>query len=330
MGLMHPIKKVYGAIGLSLCVVLAMGTTVANVALARYQGTISSTLSVRKQIAQGGDTKTYQAARKLTAKMASEGTTLLKNENNALPLTTSKVNVFGYASYNLVYGGSGSGSTSGAKYNDNLKQSFAAQGISVNPDLWNYYKDKSQQSSKWNVFSPNGGDYNIYDAKCTDVTTHMAKAKAYSDTALVVFSRAGGEGADLPQDMGVKDEKTGKGLVGGDKGKTYLQLQDAELSLLHNVEKNFKHVVVLINSSHAMELGFVDEAGVDAALDIAGPGATGMRGVAEVLKGDVNPSGHLVDTYAYDVKSAPSYYNMGNNSYSNYTKNMSDKYAYFE
>ena len=96
------------------------------------------------------------------------------------------------------------------------------------------------------------------------------------------------------------------------------------------MEKNFEHVIVLVNSSHAMELGFLEDAGVDAALQIAGPGATGMRGVADVLLGKVNPSGHLVDTYAYDVKSAPSYYNMGDCYYTDYQQQMSDKYFYFE
>ena len=96
--------------------------------------------------------------------------------------------------------------------------------------------------------------------------------------------------------------KSGEGLIGGDAGKSYLELQSAETDLLKAVEKNFEHVIVLVNSSHAMELGFLEDAGVDAALQIAGPGATGMRGVADVLLGKVNPSGHLVDTYAYDVK----------------------------
>lgn len=326
----HPISKRFGVFGLVLTVLLTMVMIVANVALSRYSNTISSTLDLNKQISAGGDEATYQKARNLTQEIAGEGATLLKNTNGALPLDTKKINVFGYGSVNLVYGGSGSGSTSGASYNDTLKQSFEAEGLSINEDLWNYYTKQSQSAGSWNVFSPNGGDYNIYDAKCTDVLDMMDSAKRYSDTAVVVFSRAGGEGSDLPMDMGVTDSESGEGLIGGDAGKSYLELQSAETDLLKAVEKNFEHVIVLVNSSHAMELGFLEDAGVDAALQIAGPGATGMRGVADVLLGKVNPSGHLVDTYAYDVKSAPSYYNMGDCYYTDYQQQMSDKYFYFE
>ena len=326
----HPISKRFGVFGLVLTVLLTMVMIVANVALGRYSNTISSTLDLNKQISAGGDEATYQKARNLTQEIAGEGATLLKNTNGALPLDTKKINVFGYGSVNLVYGGSGSGSTSGASYNDTLKQSFEAEGLSINEDLWNYYTKQSQSAGSWNVFSPNGGDYNIYDAKCTDVLDMMDSAKRYSDTAVVVFSRAGGEGGDLPMDMGVTDSESGEGLIGGGAGKSYLELQSAETDLLKAVEKNFEHVIVLVNSSHAMELGFLEDAGVDAALQIAGPGATGMRGVADVLLGKVNPSGHLVDTYAYDVKSAPSYYNMGDCYYTDYQQQMSDKYFYFE
>ncbi|NEG89517.1 beta-glucosidase [Bifidobacterium aerophilum] len=328
--LVHPVKKSFGVIGLILTTILVMAMIVANVALTRYSGTISSTLDLNAQIKNGGDDKIYQSARDITQEIAGEGATLLKNNDNALPLTSNKINVFGYGSVNLVYGGSGSGSTSGASYNDTLKESFEAEGLEINEDLWNFYTEKSQDSASWNVFSPNGGDYNIYDAKCTDVYDMMDSAKQFSDTAVVVFSRAGGEGGDLPMDMGVTDEQSGEGLVGGDKGKSYLELQDTELDLLKHVEQAFDHVIVLVNSSHAMELGFLEDDGVDAALQIAGPGATGMRGVADVMLGKTNPSGHLVDTYAYDVKSAPSYYNMGNNYYVDYEQNMSDKYFYFE
>ena len=79
-----------------------------------------------------------------------------------------------------------------------------------------------------------------------------------------------------------------------------------------------------------LRLGFLEDDGIDAALQIAGPGATGLRGVADVLMGEVNPSGRLVDTYAYDLKSAPSYYNMGDCYYTDYDTEMSDKYFYFE
>ena len=127
----HPISKRFGVFGLVLTVLLTMVMIVANVALSRYSNTISSTLDLNKQISAGGDEATYQKARNLTQEIAGEGATLLKNTNGALPLDIKKINVFGYGSVNLVYGGSGSGSTSGASYNDTLKQSFEAEGLRI-------------------------------------------------------------------------------------------------------------------------------------------------------------------------------------------------------
>lgn len=46
------------------------------------------------------------------------------------------------------------------------------------------------------------------------------------------------------------------------------------------------------------------------------PGQSGLRSLAKILKGDINPSGKLIDTYAYDFKTNPSYVNalaMNNN-----------------
>ncbi|HEL1971262.1 TPA: fibronectin type III-like domain-contianing protein [Streptococcus suis] len=63
----------------------------------------------------------------------------------------------------------------------------------------------------------------------------------------------------------------------------------------------------------------LEDAGVDAALWIGGPGSTGLTGVANILAGEVNPSGRLVDTYAYDLESNPTYWNTGDFSYSNIT-----------
>ena len=79
--------------------------------------------------------------------------------------------------------------------------------------------------------------------------------------------------------------------TGGDEGKHYLKLQSCEQEMLSMVEKNFEHVIVLVNSSNAMELGFLEDKNVDAALWIGGPGSTGCVAVGEVLSGAINPSG---------------------------------------
>ena len=328
---MEKIKSHLGGIGIVILSILLIVVIAANVGLSRYSGTITYYTNLAKHVEDVSDVdketqklETFKEARDVTLETASEGTTLLKNSLKSLPLQSSKINVFGYSSVNIVYGGAGSGSTSGAPLNETLKESFEGEGLEINSDLWSYYHSKYTQSSEWDVFNPNGADFALYDSKCNDLETQISGAKDFSNIAVVVLSRVGGEGQDCPLDMADYAD------VGGDAGKHYLELQDCEKDLLDLVTSNFDNVIVLINSSHPMELGFLDDNKIDAALQIAGTGSTGLRGVANILQGKVNPSGHLVDTYAYDMKSAPSFYNMGDCYYTDYEKTMSDKYFYFE
>lgn len=251
-----------------------------------------------------------EVSKSLVTTIQEEGTVLLENKNQTLPLEkSSKVNVFGISSVAITYGGSGSGAADESK-NVNLQQGLENAGFEVNSELTDFYTENLPEKEGTNIFSLNGGDYNIYEPTQDKYTDELlANAKNFSDTALVVISRNGGEGADLPQNMAEYQQ--------GDKDKHYLELQDVEKAMLKTVTENFDKVVVLVNSSNAMELGFLEDAGVDAALWIGGPGSTGLNGVANVLAGDVNPSGRLVDTYAYDLASNPTYWNTGDFTYTN-------------
>ena len=102
-------------------------------------------------------------------------------------------------------------------------------------------------------------------------------------------------------------------------GTTYLELDQNEKDLLNFCKENFEHTIVLINSSSAMELGFLDseEYNVEACLWVGHPGDAGLVGIGKLLSGAVNPSGRLVDTWAYDVSTNPTFYNMDNNRYAN-------------
>ena len=115
--------------------------------------------------------------------------------------------------------------------------------------------------------------------------------------------------------------------TGGDAGKHYLELQSCEQEMLSMVEKNFKHVIVLVNSSNAMELGFLEDKNVDAALWVGGPVLHDCVAVGEVLSGAINPSGRLVDTYAYDLTTAPAYYNAGDFTYTSNGEDTSEHYV---
>ena len=226
------------------------------------------------------------------------------------------MNVFGISSVAITYGGSGSGAADESK-NVTLQQGLSNAGIEVNDNLTSFYKERLPKKEQTNIFSLNGGDYNLEEISSEEYSQNVLKqAKEFSETAIVVFSRNGGEGGDLPVDM--------KNYKNGNEGRHYLQLQKVEEELLQTVKQNFKKVIVLINSSNAMELGFLKEEGINAALWIGGPGSTGLSGVGKLLVGDVNPSGRLVDTYAYDLRTNPAFYNQGEFNYSNITYEEKD------
>ena len=101
----------------------------------------------------------------------------------------------------------------------------------------------------------------------------------------------------------------------------YLQLDQNETDLIEHVcSQNFEHVILIVNSGSAMELGFLDDPDhyaynekIDGALWIGFPGISGMNAVGQVLKGETNPSGHTVDTYVRDLKQDPSWQNFSTN-----------------
>ncbi|MGI5930028.1 glycoside hydrolase family 3 N-terminal domain-containing protein [Pseudoflavonifractor sp.] len=265
-----------------------------------------------------------EASAAMTQEVASEGIILLDNKNSALPLAQgSKVNLFGYGSRDTVYGGSGSGSGDESN-NVTMAQGLTNAGFEVNQELVDFYDahfvERTGVGYTGNNFDINEPPVSEYSQELLD------NAKAFSDVALVVISRLGGEGADLPLDMTPSESEVGSsgaatsvGVQGGDPGKHYLELQQVEIDMLNMVKENFGTVVVLINSANTMELGFLEEDDVDAALWLGCLGSTGCNALGQVLSGGVNPSGRTTSTFAYAVESAPSYYSFGDYDYTNVT-----------
>ncbi len=254
-----------------------------------------------------------EAALVMAQELAAEGIVLLENRDNALPLEGgAKVNLFGYATVSPLYGGTGSGA-SDTSSNVDLVQGLTNAGLEVNQELVDFYKNSGVKRESQGGFT--GSDFTPAEVPASKYgDSLLANAKSFSDTAVVMFSRIGGEGGDLPMDM----EAAGYSQAGGNR--SYLELTQDEEDLLELVKaQGFGKVIVLINSSHAMELGFLED-GVDAALWIGGPGSRGMDAVGQVLAGAVNPSGRLPDTYAYDHTTAPAYWNAGDFTYSNLDK----------
>ena len=294
--------KIFSAL---LCIVLAL-VIVINLAVMNFYVMINQFLHRNTADPETVVNET-QVAREVTEQIEEEGLVLLRNENKALPMTETKANVFGFASDAIIYGGSGSGAADESK-NVNLSTALENVGIEVNEELAEFYKTKNDEAKAKNGVTIALSDYSVKEPSVEDYENGLLEnAKEFSDTAIVVFGRAGGEGADMPMDMGAYE--------GGTEGRHYMELTENEEAMFDMVKENFEKVIVLINSSSPMELGFLENEKVDGAMWIGGPGSVGLQGVANALCGEVNPSGRLVDTYAYDATSSPAYMNIGDFTY---------------
>ena len=262
-----------------------------------------------------------QASRDMAQELESEGIVMLENKNDALPLSEGeKINLFGYSSIDPIYGGSGSGAGDNTN-NIDLIQGLTNAGFEVNQELVDFYQNSGVSRPESTGFS--GANFTPAEVPAEQYTDELlTSAREYSGVAVVVISRTGGEGDDLPQDM------YAAGYSETDDGSHYLELTQDEKDLLELVKaQNFDKVIVLLNTSNAMELGFLEEEGIDAALWIAAPGATGMNAVGQVLSGEVNPSGRVTDTYAYDLTTSPAYWNSGVFTYTNLENRHYFEYA---
>ena len=271
-------------------------------------------LTGQKQVTTGQSLTVEQAAeqsRAMAQELVQEGAVLLKDQNNALPLAEgTAVNLFGYGSVDPIYGGSGSGA-SDTSSNIDLVTGLTNAGFTVNQELVDFYKKSGVSRAAQKGFE--GSNFTPAEVPAAQYTDALLQnAKAFSDVAIVTISRVGGEGGDLPQDM------YAAGYSKTDDGRHYLELTQDEEDLLALIKaQGFGKVIVLINSSNAMELGFLEDDSIDAALWIGSLGSTGFNAVGEILSGKVNPSGRLSDTYAYDLTTAPAYWNAGDFTYSN-------------
>ncbi|MBR0424747.1 MAG: glycoside hydrolase family 3 protein [Clostridia bacterium] len=240
-----------------------------------------------------------------------EGAALLVNKNNALPLNRGdKITPFSQSAFNLLYGGTGSGSMNADEATSlrTALETVFGEGT-VNTDQWKFYATAGYKRVNAATTGGNQGQYRINEVPWEKYPDALKKTWAeYGDVALVVLARSGGEGADVPNGLPELEEY----MTDGD----YLRLCKEEIEMFENLEKlkadgTFKKIVVLLNSSNALQLDFVDDYGIDAVLWIGDVGMNGAMGVADILVGDVNPSGRIVDTFLKDNHSAPAMENFG-------------------
>ena len=294
-------------------------------------GPMSSMIS----LATGNGTiteETSAAATDLCEQIAEEGIVLLQNNDNTLPMASgTKLNVFGWSSTNPVYGGTGSGSLSDAYPTVSLLEGLENAGFEVNQDLVNFYTNfratrptVGMWGQDWTIPEPTVEDY--------DNAGIFESAKAYSDTAVVVLARSGGEGADLPTSLDPDAEDTFQdgGTFGSsglrysdqkddlDASKSYLELSNREKAMLDRVTADYDNVVLVVNAANTMQLDFVEDySQIKSVVWCPGTGQSGFNALGKILSGEVNPSAKTSDTFVRDLTKTPTYNNFGNFSYDN-------------
>ena len=320
-----------------LAILLAL-TIVVNLICTGPMSTMLDLVSGSGTISEETSAKATQLVNEITA----DGVVLAKDEDNVLPVASgSKLNVFGWASTNPCYGGTGSGALNDAYPVTDLLTGLHDAGIETNEELSKFYTDYKADrpsvgmvSQDWTLPEPN---VNLY----TDEM--MENAKAFSDTAMVVITRVGGEGADLPTDMasvvdgswirrtamaygsergtayyaGTYDDSLNEGND-WDAGDHFLQLSNREEELLDLVTSNFDKVILVYNGANAFQMDFLkDYPQIKGVLLCPGTGQSGFEGFGKVVSGEVNPSGRTVDTYVSNMKNSPWWNNFGDFKYTN-------------
>ena len=332
---------------ISACIIafLLAFVTVGNIVCYKFENQITSMLCapiVDQQALQAS----REAGKALSEQIESEGIVMVKNDGGVLPLSQTddqKVNVFGRTSTDWVMGGSGSGCVTPEDNNNNYEsttdflKALKEYGIDYNTAITDMYKNyfapvryniSYNQRGSLNAAEGSGGVsafYYLAEPSISDKSryseTMLNDAKNYSQTAMVVISRMGGEKIDPPK---VQYKKN----ASNDSDRTYLELSTEEEALLTYVGANYEKVIVIINSTNVMELGFLDSiAGIDACLLVGATGTNGATAIPKVLYGDISPSGRTDETYPYDLSTNINYNFAGEDGQNAYTTTLNSSFA---
>ncbi len=269
--------------------------------------------------------------RQLAKEAAAEGIVLLKNEDQLLPLKAgSKVALYGAGAGRTIKGGTGSGDVN-ERERVTIWQGMKNAGFEITSEDWirSYEKiyEKARQDWKDDIVTRSGGNGgNVMDFFTVYSTTPFVMPtgdpvekpeKEKTDTAIYVLSRVAGEGADR----------------NAAKGDYYLK--EDEHQMLSDLCSYYKNVIVAVNAGGQVDLSFMDEfSNIKALLILSQPGMEGGNAFADVISGKVNPSGKLVDSWAYryeDYPNAASFsHNNGNVEKEFYEEGIYVGYRYFD
>lgn len=256
-------------------------------------------------VAFGDEAEALAYGERIARQVSEEGIVLLTNESDALPLPqNSRISLFSTSSVNPVMGGTGSGRVD-AGSSDTMKEAMEREGFTVNPQLWNFY-DAIPSRDMRNNSGFSAVTSRQYEAPWQDYTQEVLDSFSdYSDAAIIVLSRAGGQNSDMDY-----------------APFNYLELDENEQEMMRQVcrlreEGVFDRVVVIINATNPLEMTFLQDFHVDACLLLGTPGQYGLNSLAEILAGKSSPSGRLSDTWCYNNLAAPAMWNFTPVAYEN-------------
>ena len=305
-----------------------MVATVVAVAMMLF-GPLSSLLNLatNRHVLQES---TISAANDLAAEVQQEAITLLKNDDDNLPLKDTKVNVFGWGSTNPVYGGTGSGSMSDAYPTVSILDGMRNAGLETNEDLSKLYTDYRTDRP---VVAINDQDWTLPEVPADQYSDDLlSEAKDFSDQAVIVITRVGGEGSDLPTDMkgeNIVYDENSPDYQDLEAGEHFLQLSQTERNMIDMVTSNFDDVTLVYNGANAFQFDFLDDYPQIASVLWCPPaGQTGFNALGDVLAGNTNPSGRTSDTFVTDLTQTPTWNNFGNFRYDNVDEFTVSNYGY--
>lgn len=243
-------------------------------------------------------------------RVCAEGAVLLKNEGDMLPLRDAKINVFGRTQINYYKSGTGSGGAVNVRRVVNI-----IDGLRENP----HTEINEELAAEYErLVKENPADYsNTFEADFSDREIDISeetvkKAREFSDNAVIVIGRVSGEAYDNAN------------------GEGSFLLTKTERSLIEKIRKYFDKTAVLINSGNIIDLKFIDEYGISAAMLLWQGGQYGGKAAADIISGDVSPSGRLADTVAYSYEDYPTTEGFGDTSRVIYKEDVYVGYRYFE
>lgn len=250
------------------------------------------------------------SGRKANEEIASEGISLLKNTENILPLQdVRRISVFGKNGVDPYYHGFGAGAAQSTLDPISLYEGLELAGYEVNQVLGAFYENNERSGSGRTIGELVGeAPVSLYDEAV------RRSFERYKDAAIVCISRAVNEGKDAIRTYTHDQAEDAEDSI--ERDSHYLELSKNEKEMIQYIKDlGFDKIIVLINSANAFEVGdLMEDDDIDALLWVSSPGYDGFKALGEILNGTINPSGHLVDTWARDFTKDPTYFNFGDNS----------------